>query len=140
MTGDERLTMSGPITGYPNGSCQKHGIPLINKDGRPHCLRCASDAAKLEIRNVEVNTLPDPGHEGMRSIVPVVAKADDTQQVPSAVKMVAPTALTPLVNFREHMATAIAHLKKAPMPKDISQFKAVQKAINLLEKMTGEIH
>lgn len=137
--------IEGQVLSYPNGVCTRHNAALISMDGRPHCLRCGAEAARLERHPAGVNTAADPGHEAMKALLKehikeIVPSPDETTLGgPVVHKTLAPLVLTAAPDFKSHVAVAIDHLRKAPMPKDLAQFKAVQRAIATLEKITGEI-
>ncbi len=135
--------IEGQVLSYPNGVCVRHNAALISMDGRPHCLKCGAEAARLERRPAGTNTVSDPGHEAMKAllkehikeIIPAEEAGPEAKQAIGPQKALMPLSLTPAyVDFNEYVVVAVHHLQKAPMPKDLKQFKLIQKAIALLQK------
>lgn len=97
----------------------------------PTCVRCVADATpKLgRTQNVE-----DPGEEFFKH-----GKSDakitvvDTEH---GAKIAGPVAAVVKGNSLEaHITHAVSWLQSAPMPKDIKQFKSLQKSITILQSL-----
>lgn len=131
--------MSDMILGYPNGMCATHG-PKISINGVSQCLKCMSLEAKANARPAGVVTVEDPGDEAMARINKLPPR-EQSDQVPVAKPVVAAPKLSAgaSVPFDAYIDQAIEYLRKAPMPGDLKQFKAVQKAIQQLEKARGAV-
>lgn len=125
-------------TVYPNGVCPRHNAALITMDGRPTCLGCQRDAAKAERRMAEVNTEVDPGHDALKELLKQKIKELPDKELVTAEAKQRTQPLAAVASFADHMKIAVDHLRKAPMPTDLKAFKAVQKAIGLLEKLTED--
>lgn len=123
------------ILGLPLGICQRHNASKIAINGVPTCLRCMEETNKAQAVPAGINNIEDPGHDGMKglpTIKPIkgIAPEDEDAQAPQVVqglrraeqKTVSPG-----------LPGIIEQLKTLPMPASIKNFKAIQKAISLLE-------
>ena len=136
--------ISGDVLSYPNGVCPRHNVVCISMEGRPTCLRCVADAARANAKPAGVNTEEDPGHGAMKGIIMRPPKEgvtpDAAPQNQVDVRKTSTISLQNSSNFASHIQNAIDFLGKAPMPKDLAHFKAVQRAIATLTKITGEVN
>lgn len=113
------------------GVCQKHRCNMITEDETPICLVCRREEANARTALATAPVAVDPGHDAAMNWRSIAA---DPQQAPAAVMRLqqAPVGLT----FEGRIDAAIEILKSCPMPKDLRQFKVVQKAIQNLENLT----
>lgn len=118
----------GSVAGY----CTIHKIDKmfvgLEDATEPTCVRCKADATPKLGRT---QTVEDPGEQFFSS-----GKSDakiTTLDNPHGVKQYVPQA--ELLNLKDVVGVAVAQLKRLPMPEDIKQFKAVQKAIKTLESL-----
>lgn len=126
------------------GRCQKCGQDKISVEGINKCLSCDSNN---NVGSGLVVSVEDPGAE---MIDKLLAKAGVAQVVgekpPEPIKPnLAPrqrvetpkaVATNPQISSSQaNIGYAIDILKSLPMPKDIKQFKAINKAISILEKI-----
>jgi len=98
----------------------------------PTCVRCVADATpKLgRTQNVE-----DPGEEFFKHGGKSDAKITVVEAEHGA-KIAGPTAPVVKGNSLEaHISNAVSWLQSAPMPKDIKQFKSLQKSITILQSL-----
>lgn len=112
-----------------SGSCKVCGEFLIQVNGVFQCILCAS---KRSVSGGLIAKGIDPGEEAMERL----ANGHDVPRIPGnvAVAPVKPVvAVKPIVSGDLNQALAI--LKALPMPKDIKQFKAINKAIKILEDL-----
>lgn len=97
----------------------------------PTCVRCVADATpKLgRTQNVE-----DPGEEFFKH-----GKSDakiTTVEVTHGAEIAGPIApVVKATSLESHITHAISWLQSAPMPKDIKQFKSLQKSITILQSL-----
>ncbi len=141
------------IMEWPLGICPKGHGPRIDMNGTPLCLVC--DAAfvpapvvkeesvdkRFRVVPGEPPPLPpdknfDPGHANMKEFPQLKGQAAPAQElpvVPRETRVVQTLAVGG--TFEQQVNSAIEALKGCPMPKDLKQFKAVQKAITILEKL-----
>lgn len=121
---------------HGNGVCPEHGA-MISRNGAPFCLRCAAEAAKAAATPAGVVDVEDPGHAAMDKVNLIPARENQTQV--AAVVRPQPTfsLAQPTTSDVDAIAKAISILRSAPMPKDMKQFKAISKAIALLEKASA---
>jgi hypothetical protein len=121
------------------GICQKCGQSKIQVEGNVKCLLCDSEPGNSGL----VVKVEDPGHDAMDKLLSkagvlnvgggkppapikphLEAKAEVTKQyIP-----------TPAVSTTG-VFDALAILRALPMPKDIKQFKQINKAIKILEDL-----
>lgn len=101
----------------------------------PTCVRCVADATPKMGRT---QTVEDPGDgyftkgEKTDAKITVVSTSNKT----SAVKLETPKViLSERAPLADYVHQAIAILSQAPMPKDIKQFKSLQKALTILESL-----
>ena len=126
------------------GVCSKCGQSKIQVEGNVKCVLC--DTEKSAGSGLTVKT-QDPGAE---LIDKLLAKAGVVSipggKPPEPIKpnfeakqvVTAPRTEAQFdVHFEQPIAEAVRLLKNAPMPKDIKQFKAINKAIKTLESILG---
>lgn len=116
------------------GDCAKCGKAKIDVHGEIRCLSCEAEHNPPSGLVVKID---DPGEEKMRQVLAAsgVVLPKTTKQLEVAqqtIKAAAP------VSFEERIQQACEILKTLPMPKDINQFKAINKAIKAVEKILGE--
>lgn len=122
--------MIGNMAGY----CHIHKIDKMfvgTEDAtEPTCVRCKADATPKLGRTQLVE---DPG-ENFNGFVGGRARVTVLKDV----KTTSSNSSLPLVEslrLEDVIGTAVAQLKRLPMPEDIKQFKTVQKAIKTLESL-----
>lgn len=126
------------------GQCPIHHIDKMSvgssdMDAVPICIKCKADA---EPKTGRTQIVEDPGEgffqgKGTNAKVHVV----DTSVNSSGVGKMAVTAVagTPQLNrapLETYISQALQILSNAPMPKDLKQFKSLQKAIKILGELT----
>lgn len=116
------------------GDCAKCGKAKIDVHGEIRCLSCEAEQNPPSGLVVKVD---DPGEEKMRQVLAasgvVIPKAvKQLESVQQTIKVAVP------VSFEERIQQVCEILKTLPMPKDINQFKAINKAIKAVEKILGE--
>lgn len=142
------------VMGLPNGVCNLHG-ERINVNGVPRCLRCEKEASQAPILS-EKPTDPrfrlapnangpdplkalaqDPGHDAMKGLVPGKVAQEMLAKETFSEKTPAPETYRPLAekSLEGCIREVLSILNACPMPKDLKQFKAVQKAILVLTKV-----
>lgn len=136
------LEDTGLVLSRPLGVCPRHNAAHISVDGLPVCLRCQAEAAKAQARPVGVVTIADPGHDAMQGLK--TAKTERfpdgsvaaTEVKPTQARVPTPRPVVPAGgSFAEQVERALVALRACPMPKDLKQFKAVAKAVAILEKL-----
>lgn len=122
------------VVGLPNGVCQLHNQARININGRTACLKCEAIAAKAIAAPAKALTDVDPGHEAMKAIL-----KDKDVKIPEAPpEPTKESSKTFATTFEAGIKDALEVLEKLPMPKDLKQFKAVNKAVQQLKKLLPE--
>ncbi len=121
----------------PSGVCPTHGT-MIFRNGLPHCLQCSAAAAKGVAGNVvaEVETKPAP--DEINRPKPHLREPDFEKQVSTEAAGALQGKRTIYELDDNPIKTALNVLRTVPMPKDLKQFKTIQKAIALLEKASGQ--
>lgn len=123
--------------GSQAGFCQKHQMDKMfvgNENAtEPTCIRCDADARPKEGRTVIAED-PGDGFFNGRGTNAKITVVDPDAAIP--VHSPAKDILAPANKLEDVVAAAVAQLKRLPMPEDIKQFKAVQKAIKTLESLT----
>lgn len=127
------------------GVCQRCGQPKLQVEGAIKCIMCEGPQ---QPSSGLVVTVADPGHDAMRRVLAeqnvFVPKADDSAkplvskpQVTSKAPSVQPerTIIAQNVTFESVIKQAIDLLQNLPMPKDIKQFKSVNRAVKTLESI-----
>ncbi len=137
------LEDTGLVIGRPNGLCPRHGTANITVDGHPACLHCDKEAAKAQAVPVGVNDIEDPGEDAMKGLK--TATAEDFghsrgllrpgERPPQAIRAASPAVAVKGGTFEEQVGSAVATLRACPMPKNLKSYKAVAKAVALLEKL-----
>ena len=130
----------GLVVGLPNGVCPRHGTANISVDGQPTCLHCEKEMAKAQAVPVGTVTIGDPGHEAMLGL-----KTADKETYPDIERMPmisltakgkeAPPVVVKGGTLEQQVGAALAALQSCPMPKDLKAYKAVAKAVAILEKL-----
>lgn len=125
------------------GTCQKCGQSKIQVEGNVKCLLCDVEAGNSGL----VVKVEDPGHDMMDKLL---AKAGVTNipggKPPEAIRSISRVETAKVVEVPRVEAKAIVVsgsgidqalqiLRALPMPKDIKQFKAINKAIKILEDL-----
>jgi uncharacterized Zn finger protein (UPF0148 family) len=117
------------------GSCKKCGKDKIDVDGEIRCLSCEATPNPPSGLVVKVD---DPGEERMRQVLAssgvAIPKAVRSERVVETIREVSKLPLT----IEEQVNKVIQILNTLPMPKDIKQFKAINKAVKAVEKILGE--
>lgn len=110
------------------GRCSKCGQPKLAVEGTNQCLQCdIGPSAPVG----PVSKYCDPGEDKLREVLAgrgVVVKKTDVLHIPE----ITPGKFEPL-SLKDCITQALSILGSAPMPKDIKQFKSIQKAIKTLE-------
>lgn len=123
--------------GSAAGYCQVHKMDKmfvgLEDATEPTCVRCVADATPKLGR---IQTAQDPGESYFNKGVPPLPKGT----VPDVTHgdKVTTAQYIPQPGFgklEDVVGVAVANLKSLPMPEDIKQFKAVQKAIKTLESL-----
>jgi hypothetical protein len=116
------------------GNCVKCGKAKIDVHGEIRCLSCEAEHNPPSGLVVKID---DPGEEKMRQVLAAsgVVLPKTTKQ-PEVVTQNTKVAVP--VSFEERIQQVCEILKTLPMPKDINQFKAINKAIKAVEKILGE--
>lgn len=118
------------------GNCAKCGRAKIDVHGEIRCILCEAENNPPSGLVVTVN---DPGEARMAQVlaasgiaIPKVAKKDEVA------KIAVPQTIPSTGSLESRVELAIGILKSLPMPKDLKQFKAINKAIQSVEKIVGE--
>lgn len=110
------------------GICTKHNIEKmfvgLDTQTEPTCVRCVADATPKLGR---LQTVKDPGEHFFNKNAPVIVTESG-----NITKIQPPTTDLTVESI---VSTAIQDLNRLPMPKDIKQFKAIQKVIKTLESL-----
>lgn len=125
------------------GYCTNHGEPVakINGPDGNICLLC--EGKKQGEGNTDPNAV-DPGEEKMRMMlaaagVPVGIRKEAGTTVTGQKTVIVPQAIVqPSMSFEKCIEQARKIMESVPMPKDVKQFKAVNKIIADLKKLSGE--
>jgi len=116
------------------GACTKCGKDKIDVHGEIRCIHCEAEHNPPSGLVVKID---DPGEERMRQILAASGVA-----IPKAVKqdqkMTVPSQTTGTGSLESRIELSLEILKNLPMPKDMKQFKAINKAIKAVEKILGE--
>ena len=110
------------------GICVKHNVEKmfvgLDTQTEPTCVRCVADATPKLGR---LQTVKDPGEHFFNKNAPVNAAQTEsiTRVQPNTVDL----------TVESIVSIAIQDLNRLPMPKDIKQFKAIQKVIKTLESL-----
>lgn len=122
------------------GNCAKCGKAKIDVHGEIRCLSCEAEHNPPSGLVVKID---DPGEEKMRQVLaasgvvlPKTVKQPET--VHQVVKEIVKIEKTECMTLEEKVRSICELLKTLPMPKDINQFKAINKAIKAVEKILGE--
>lgn len=137
------LEDTGLVVGRPIGMCQRHGTANITVDGQPTCMLCERDAAKAQAVPVGVNDAEDPGHDAMKGLKTAAEenfehshlRIGEPKRPAPAIRAASPAVAVKGGTFEEQVGSALATLRECPMPKDLKQYKAVAKAVAILEKL-----
>lgn len=112
------------------GNCTKCGMEKIAVNEAIKCIRCDMPAKPLS--GLVVNT-EDPGEDKISHVlaasgvgIPKIPKKE--QKEVAVVKR----------SFEEEVKHIADQLRSLPIPRDIKQFKAVNRAIKSVEKILGE--
>ena len=137
------------VLGMPNGVCavgDRRGIPhgpKMSVNGEPVCLKCKSDAERARRTTMLVNTAKDPGHDGMKRIVPdgeativEVKVGEPAQHVP--VHLAPSVMQAPATNGNERLQIIRAAIHGLPMPKSMAQYKRFLKIQQLIDQCISE--
>lgn len=130
------------------GTCPKCHQGLLSVEGRPECIFCKEPETSSGI----VVNIEDPGEEALNAVLgknnvkmamggskpeaPVKPSLPGVAELVKATKAVSQAIEMPVAKANEleyYIHLALSNLKNAPMPKDLKQFKAIQKAIKILE-------
>jgi len=106
---------------YVDGTCPKHGRPLVLVQGVPQCITC--NPAPREFPDLTV-TEKDPGPEFFGETL----NADMAKTAPERPAVSA-------LSFDAVVREIISHFDRLPMPKDPKHVKAVYKAKGILQKI-----
>lgn len=125
------------VTGHPTGTCPRHGEPFVlateNNDGSGPaaklCLSCRLEAQRARTRGLIAPPAPPVGQAEFEALL---AKGP-AQVAPETSPAVVPSRAG--ATFEQVIAAAVAILQTCPMPKDLKQFKVVQKAMANLTKI-----
>ncbi len=121
--------------GSAAGFCQIHKMDKmfvgLQDATEPTCVRCVADATPKLGRNQNVE---DPGEDFFKT-----GKSDakiTTLDITPGVKIAGPVApVIKATSLEAHITNAVSWLTSAPMPKDIKQFKSLQKSITILQSL-----
>lgn len=123
------------------GVCGRCNQLKVQAGDEIKCLRCDAPKPKESKR---VNTLEDPGEEGLAKILsnsgislPKGSKPEVVNKptLPGVAEVVeAQTSFNKAMSL-DHVSEALLHLKMVPVPTDLKQFKKIRKAIDLLESL-----
>lgn len=128
--------------GSAAGYCTVHKIDKmfvgLEDATEPTCVRCVADATpKLgRIQNVE-----DPGEEYFRH-----GKSDAKITVLEPTHGAESSLSGPIIpvikgnSLESHITHAISWLTSAPLPKDVKQFKSLQKSITILQGLLENVN
>lgn len=120
--------------GSAAGYCQKHQMDKmfvgLEDATEPTCVRCVADATPKLGRT---QTVEDPGEAYFSKGEKSSAKVTVLDTPHGGIAQHVPT--VELTRLEDVIGIAVAQLKRLPMPEDIKQFKAVQKAIKTLESL-----
>jgi hypothetical protein len=118
------------------GNCAKCGKAKIDVHGEIRCIFCE---AEKNVPSGLVVKIDDPGEAKMAQVLAASGIA-----IPKAPKLgvtrndVMPQNLQNNFSLEARVEQALGILKSLPMPKDLKQFKAINKAIQSVEKIVGE--
>lgn len=120
------------------GVCPIHRIELMavgldDANLTPTCIKCKAAA---EPKLGRLQTAEDPGEAFFNKGIPKTTTLEPTHGDFAKAAVVAQYVPQSEANRLEDVVgIAVAQLKRLPMPEDIKQFKAVQKAIKTLESL-----
>lgn len=127
--------------GSAAGYCQIHKMDKmfvgLEDATEPTCVRCVADATPKIGRT---QTVQDPGeayfHKGAKTDAKSTTLESEHGVGKAAVAAIAGhIPAVEVTRLEDVIGIAVAQLKRLPMPEDIKQFKAVQKAIKTLESL-----
>lgn len=120
------------------GICPIHKIDLMaigldDTNLAPTCIKCK---AASEPKLGRPQTEEDPGEAFFNKGVPVISKVSE-RDVTHGDKVQPARTLAPheAQSLLDIVGTAVAQLKRLPMPEDIKEFKRVQKIIKTLQSL-----
>jgi hypothetical protein len=114
-----------------SGSCRKCGEMLIQVEGVLTCLMCAS---KRPVEGGLIAQGVDPGHDAMEKLITGTGIPGARVNHPVMPESSPKAAIAPVMPTGS-VAQALAVLRALPMPSDIKKFKAINKAIKILEDL-----
>jgi hypothetical protein len=121
--------------GSAAGYCHKHQMDKmfvgLEDATEPTCVRCVADATPKMGRT---QTVEDPGEGYFSKGEKTDAKVTLVDPTPGA-KMATPVAKFGGATLEEIVSNAVLNLHTLPMPKDIKEFKKVQKVIKTLQSL-----
>lgn len=121
------------------GYCTNHESPVSKISGPDGnvCLLC--EGKKPGIGNTAPNAI-DPGENKMRAMLAAagVTLGPPKEVAPAVPKMIQTEPVVIVLQFSQCVEKALKIMESVPMPKDIKQFKAVNKIISDLKKLSGE--
>src|SRR6185295_13263756 len=126
------------MIGSAAGFCQKHKIEkmFVGTDDatEPTCVRCVADATPKLGRTQSVE---DPGEgffiKGTPSNAKVTILKDVSTSATNNTISIAPAGS--IIGLESCVEQSLCILRRVPMPRDIKQFKSLQKAIKILENL-----
>lgn len=120
------------------GTCAKCGMDKLQVDGIQKCVFCERENTQGSGLVVDID---DPGEDAIKQILSKVGVAEVVGGKPPV--PIKPD-VKPIINVSPKVQVvpqgsgieqALAILRSLPMPKDIKQFKSINKAIKILETL-----
>lgn len=130
----------GSMAGY----CEKHKMDKMfvgtQESTEPTCIKCDAEA-RPKMGRTQIVEDPGEGYFQGKGGNANITLLENVPTVSSDRAIQIPRNLGRVLTLEEVVAKAVEDLNSLPMPKDIKQFKAVQKAIKtlqaLVEKQNG---
>jgi len=121
------------------GQCKKCGKDKIDVNGEIRCLICEAEYNKPSGLTVKID---DPGEEKMSRVLAAAGvatpKVSENRQPSVAIPKAVAQAVPETHDFNGKIQLALNIMQSLPIPKDIKQFKNINKVISSLEKILGE--
>jgi len=120
------------------GLCKKCGQDKIDVNGEIRCLVCEAEYNKPSGLVVKID---DPGEEKMNRVLAAAGVATPKVEGKATVPPKPPVSVAVQpepADFNGKIQAALNIMQSLPMPKDIKQFKNINKVISSLEKILGE--
>jgi len=111
-------------------SCPKCGSQMILENEVPKCIFCFGKQSVVKSKH-QAKDAKDPGEAGLAMVSGKAMQVPNhpTPYIKGTAKVVA---------VQRSIYDALDIMRSMPMPKDIKEFRKIQKIIKLMEDITGE--